>query len=131
MAELGGGVGGQFDVAQFARGETPPADANGWIVVKVYAGAIPNQPGAGGSSAVGANPGTISVRLDMTPVPSCGYLVAGAFYHEIVHALGYWHTSEGFSVDNQCNALLPNLVYDARIAYARPIGNRDPDVDPQ
>jgi len=65
----------------------------------------------------------------MTPVPSCGYLVAGTFYHEVVHALGYWHASEGFSVGNSCDTLLPNLIYHARIAYLRPVGNRDPDVD--
>jgi len=36
-------TGGQFAVAQFERGDIPPADINGWIVVKVYAGVIPGQ----------------------------------------------------------------------------------------
>jgi hypothetical protein len=46
-----------------------------------------------------------------------------------VHALGFYHTSVGFSVDNLCNDLLPEVKYHARIAYSRTYGNLDPDID--
>ena len=56
--------------------------------------------------------------------------MAGAFFHELVHALGYYHTQEGWSVNNDCGQFLPDVLYHAAIAYARPVGNTDPDTDP-
>ena len=57
--------------------------------------------------------------------------MAGAFFHEIVHALGFWHVTDGFSVNNDCGQLMPALEYHAAIAYQRPVGNADPDIDQQ
>lgn len=122
-------TGGRFAAAEFARSSERPANSAGWIVIESYANGIPDAPGAGGDSLVGVNPGRIRLRYRPEATQTCGYRMAGAFYHEIVHALGYWHTSEGFSVDNGCTALLPNLEYHAVIAYSRPVGNRDPDTD--
>lgn len=124
-------TGGRYTVAEFGRGPTPPAPATGWIIVSSYSGLIPGSPIAGGVSPVGAQPGSIGLRLDLTPESTCGYLMAGAFFHEMFHALGYYHTHEGFSVNNECGPLLPDAVYHAAIAYARPPGNTDPDTDLQ
>jgi hypothetical protein len=125
-------TGGKFVVAQMERGPAPPASINGWIIVESYTNGIPDAPNAGGDSWVGINPGRI--RLLFRPQLSgalCGFRMAGAFFHEIVHALGYWHVAEGFSVDNDCGQLMPALEYHAAIAYQRPAGNIDPDVDQQ
>jgi hypothetical protein len=125
-------TGGKLVVAQMARGTQPPVPANGWIVVESYTKGIPDAPNAGGDSWVGLNPGRI--RLLFRPEQSsalCGFRMAGAFFHEIVHALGYWHVTDGLSVNNDCGQLMPALEYHAAIAYQRPVGNTDPDVDQQ
>jgi hypothetical protein len=121
----------RYTVGAFGRGEAPPASLAGWIIVETYANGIPDAPGAGGNAFVGANPGRIRLLFRPEAAGSqCQYRMAGAFYHEVVHALGFWHAPGGFSVDNSCGELLPDVTYHARIAYLRPPGNLDPDWDP-
>jgi hypothetical protein len=124
-------TGGRFSPAGFGRGPDRPASTSGWIIVESYSDGIPGAPGAGGDALVGVNPGRIRLLLNPSPRVSCTFAMAGAFYHEVVHALGFWHVSGGFSVDNLCGDLLPALEYHAGIAYSRPVGNLDPDTDPQ
>jgi hypothetical protein len=56
--------------------------------------------------------------------------------HEIGHALGFFHTAEQGELMSQSSWSSPTGLPSAReltyaaIAYARPVGNTDPDVDP-
>ncbi len=56
--------------------------------------------------------------------------------HELVHAFGFWHTDNVNDAmygkaNNVCDApLSARERYHAAIAYARPVGNVDPDADP-
>jgi hypothetical protein len=125
-------TGGQFVPAEMARGPAPPAIQVGWIVVESFSNGIPGSPGAGGTAAVGANPGRIRLQFDPQPFSggTCRFHMAGAFSHELVHALGFYHVSGGWTEANQCLPVLPEAIYHARIAYLRPVGNTHPDLDP-
>ena len=56
--------------------------------------------------------------------------------HELGHALGYWHTDAPTDVMSAVtwisNVQQPSARERAHaaIAYARPVGNTDPDTDP-
>jgi len=126
-------TGGQFVPAQMARGPVPPAVPVGWIIVESFSNGIPGSPGAGGTAAIGANPGRIRLLFDPQPFNggTCRFHMAGAFSHELVHALGFYHVSAGtWTLGNQCLPVLPEAIYHARIAYSRPVGNTHPDLDP-
>jgi hypothetical protein len=125
-------TGGRFQVAGFDRGPNPPSDRRGWIIVESFENGIPNQPGAGGVSFIGVNPGLINLRLNprpASPATGCYSAMGGAFYHEIVHAMGFYHAPGGWSVDNNCNEMLPHVLLHADVAYSRIPGNVDPDTD--
>jgi hypothetical protein len=125
-------TGGRFQVAGIDRGPDPPTDRRGWIVVDTFQNGIPNAPGAGGTSSVGTNPGQINLLLDTIRTSAssgCYTRMGGAFHHEIVHAMGFYHAPGGWSVDNNCNEMLSHVLFHANIAYSRPPGNLDPDID--
>lgn len=121
---------GQLSVASVMRAAAP----NGVDVLRVVWSA--ENSGSCGSSLVGGSPITLYPK---TPRCACGGYGIGpaTVRHETGHAMGYWHTdaqadvmyymAEAAGCDHQWSA---RERFHAAIAYARPVGNMDPDTDP-
>ncbi len=132
-------TGHRFSVAAFETGAAARAAEAGWVNVVFY-GSASNMPGgeAGGRAVVGADSGTISLLYDPTPcpvcVPACPSFTEWNMDHEIVHAMGYYHTADGkdfHSADGCPGSGRPARVqYHAAVVYSRVRGNTDPDTDP-
>jgi hypothetical protein len=132
-------TGGRLRAASFERG-MELRTAPGWINVHFYQGQIPGTSDLGGDSTVGGNWGQIRIRsnpeLDSLIAGSeCSSFAARVADHEIVHALGFWHSSDNlkdFSSGPRCSGTgRPSRVpFHAAIAYSRPAGNTDVDNDP-
>ena len=126
--------GGRFAGATVETGTDSRAQATGWINVDIRRD--PNERTTCGFARVGANPGSITFNND---VCSCGSnKIPGALVlHEVGHAMGFFHVPDRNSVmypylPGNCPAgvLSPAEKYHAAIAYSRPRGNLDPDIDP-
>jgi hypothetical protein len=124
-------TGGQLQVTTLERGTNPPA-GRGWIVVRFINDASANFCGR---AYVAADPGQIELNYNRC---TCGNVRvrSGTIRHEIGHALGFWHTADRgtlmFPTSSGCGAAdLSQEERDAaRIAYARPAMNVEPDSDP-
>jgi hypothetical protein len=135
-------TGGRFTAAAVETGPEDRPRTDGWVIVR-FQSVLPN-PSAGGQATVGGNSGEMWLKYDpvnpgLTPGYSCYAVALSAAMHEIVHTMGYYHTSElyergnpFFSADGSCNGAnrLPSVRYHAQVMYSRPPGNLDPDRDP-
>ena len=90
-----------------------------------------------GYSEVGTNPGAIVINYDRC-ASVCGSLKVSpeVVSHEVGHAMGFWHTkADGLmsaTAFHGCAtaSFSPDERLHARLAYLRPPGNLDVDVDP-
>jgi hypothetical protein len=130
-------TGGRFVVAQFETGPTGRPSETGWVNVLLYAHGT--SIGAAGTATVGSNGGTIRLIYDparcLICLPECPSFTEWSMDHEIVHAMGFYHTSgdgsDFHSGDGCPGSGRPAIVqYHAKIMYSRPPGNMDPDTDP-
>ena len=120
-------TGGRFQVTTWETGPTARAPQPGWIMIERR-----DQTGECGSSLIGDVAGSIWLGSK----PNCP--IDAIFAHEIGHAFGYWHVSMPgllmYSQDVAHPAILtaPSDLEKSHmaLAYARPRGNRDVDVDP-
>jgi hypothetical protein len=120
-------TGGRFQVGRWETGPTPRSPQPGWIVIEKM-----DEPGICGSALIGALAG--SIRL-VGNAPGCW--MAENLAHELGHAFGFFHVDrpgsmmlsrpEGPSLDAPTEMEQRHMA----LAYARPRGNRDIDIDPQ
>lgn len=120
-------TGGRLQVARWETGPSPRAPQDGWIMVERR-----DENGVCGRALIGNVAGQI--WLDGNG-QGCSF--ESVFAHEIGHALGFFHVdrSGAMMFPQQRNSNLADSPSDierahAAIAYARPRGNRDVDVDP-
>jgi hypothetical protein len=126
--------GARLSVSVLETGTETRAAAVGWIMVDIRRD--PNERQTCGYANIGANPGSITLNNDIC---ACGSnKIPGALVmHEVGHALGYFHVPDRNSVmypfiPGNCPSgqLSAAEKFHAAIAYSRPRGNTDPDIDP-
>jgi hypothetical protein len=120
-------TGGRFQVVRWETGPTPRPEQAGWIVIERR-----DEAGVCGRALVGGSAGHIWLDANQQ---GCSF--TAVFAHELGHALGFWHVTTGGSLmyRQQRNSNLADAPTErerdhAAIAYRRPVGNRDIDVDP-
>lgn len=121
---------GKLNVAAVERGPSSRAGTPGWLTVLFSA-----EVGGCGVSDVGKDGGSITFY---PRTPNCGcapnVIRPVAIRHELGHAMGFYHTDSVadvmYRVATQCDMpLSARERYHSAIAYARPVGNFDPDTD--
>jgi len=128
-------TGGQFDVAALERGLETRETTTGWITVK-WLGAP--EPGVCGRAHIGLERGgTIEFSYLHTSGCECdgSRIRHKTVRHEVGHAMGFWHVDNSQDVMSNRNFSCHTMPssrerFHAGIAYARPVGNTDPDIDP-
>jgi hypothetical protein len=126
-------TGGRFGVATVDRGTESREGVPGWITVKwapssdrLYCG-VADVAVSGGIIELYTRGGCRCVGGPAVD--------ASVVRHELGHAFGFFHTDSRNDVmwyqDIDCNKDVSERErYHAAIAYARPMGNADPDADP-
>jgi hypothetical protein len=132
-------TGGSFRLATVEKGAEPRGGVSGWVEVLFYSGEIPGAVGLGGDATIGGNSGRIRIRsnpaLELLPLRGCPSFPVRVADHEIVHAMGFWHSTDNYNdfySGPACSgAGRPARVpFHAAVAYSRPRGNTDLDDDP-
>ena len=126
-------TGGRLSVAMIETGDSVRAARDGWVTVEFQRELF--DPMAAGAATIGGNRGTMSIRS--TEIPGKWHWTSPAgpavvAIHEIVHTMGFWHTNTpaAFGAKPDGSGRPEITRYHATIAYSRPPGNMDPDVDP-
>jgi hypothetical protein len=121
--------GGKFQLTRWETGPTPRTPDPGWIMIERY-----TEQDACGRGLVGASAGHIRLNGDS---PGCMAAIRSVFAHELGHAFGFWHVDRVGAMmfrgwDHPSSTDMPTDVErrSAFIAYSRPRGNTDVDVDP-
>jgi hypothetical protein len=131
--------GGRRAIGTVETGTEARDALEGWVNVTFFR--VP-PTGALGSSSVGGNSGTMVLFYAPELLSSflnnpweCDTVLEAVADHEITHTMGYYHTldlvNDTFSGPGCLGSGRPDHVqFHSAIMYARPPGNRDPDVDP-
>ena len=132
--DTGAFTGERLGIGLIDRGLQTQEGVSGWITVK-----WPNPVVAGicGRAQVAVDGGFIELNY-LNPNCRCGNSRMGSatVRHEMGHALGFYHTDGNtgdlmFNTIRTCTASVSKRErVHAAIAYSRPVGNVDPDKDP-
>lgn len=123
---------GAFNVQSAERGTATREGQAGWLTVKWSA----VNDGHCAISQVGQEGGWIELHPNTAGCACNGWTMRPTTVrHEVGHAMGFWHTDSRndlmFVSSGQCDQpISAREVLHAAIAYARPVGNVDPDSDP-
>jgi matrixin len=129
-------TGGRFQVTRWETGPAPRAPQRGWVMIErnddLAGPDVPPNYVVCGRARVGAEAGQIWLHGDQV----CR--IEPVFAHELGHALGFFHVSRRGAMmypyevaqDSAADSPIEAERLAGAIAYARPRGNRDIDVDP-
>lgn len=132
--------GGQFTDVTVEETEIAD-DTEGWIVLHILRSRSSEYCGQAGWKYRGSGQ-IVTASVDLT-LDKCGCgsqrISPNTISHEIGHAMGFWHAKGRYVMRPQmvdpCDSFERAVIteaeaFHARIAYNRPPGNKDPDVDP-
>jgi hypothetical protein len=128
-------TGGQFGAGEIEVGAVDRAQRSGFINLKfVY----DEEGNYCGRAFVGSDPGEITINYGADGCrTTCGGFAPRTVAHEVGHAMGFFHVADGRVLNTvwsnrDCGVTTFSAAeqHHARVAYARPVGSRDPDIDP-